>query len=833
PSHSSRRRPLFLHQLFISFTPIMSAPAPAPGGKPSRWGSLLSQAVAGVESRLDVMLAEADDEAQAAAARSKPVAPANPTPANLRSNSGSSRANDRLQARLAKAVAAKSASASTDGLESSSPRGSIDTASRPSTPFNIEPSTSSPSESRAQSSHVRSEQPPLTSSPDDLLAGGAASEQPLASLDYDDDDTEPVCRQTTELEDVKLMHQDEIREYVERLDSLQSKVQYLSRNVADSAKQAATSALPGSMERKLAERDEKIALLMEEGQKLSSAEQKLRATIKKLRLQLVENEKQTAELRKDKEKVASEAASLRSRLNGTEQPEEAWKAAAALQRDISSLKKANAARDEECRRLEQEVKVKEEQAEAIRAEASSRAEAVELQRQREFQDAIAALQAERESLVSKARREDTEWREKLERAAERSRVTEEELRLELRSMESKVETMRAAAEEASSRSGGEAQVNTFRQIEMLQSQYASARENWQGIESSLLTKAAALERERNDAQRRESDMRKKARDAASHCRRIEDELQDVQTALAASRLELEACRDQLTSLKASTRAAEEALQQARADLEKERQRTANRDRDDAVEAERRRWVDDVAGATSKGGHQSRPDSPLLPASRTFSSELVGLSTPSKLRRIPTPAGSIPDTSAELVPPIRRLSSQPLVKHSALPALTPGPPPVPFSPFEPPTDALHVPSPTIERENGADDTAPSSPRNLAHDMISASTVAAGPSVQLVERMSAAIRRLEAEKVAAKEEMARVCNQRDEARADMVTIIKELEEAKAAAKRVPKLEADVASLDSRYQTTLEMLGEKSELVEELRADVQDVKAMYRELVERTVE
>ena len=31
---------------------------------------------------------------------------------------------------------------------------------------------------------------------------------------------------------------------------------------------------------------------------------------------------------------------------------------------------------------------------------------------------------------------------------------------------------------------------------------------------------------------------------------------------------------------------------------------------------------------------------------------------------------------------------------------------------------------------------------------------------------------------------------------------------------------------------MLGEKSELVEELRADVQDVKAMYRELVERTV-
>ncbi|RCI11820.1 hypothetical protein L249_7375 [Ophiocordyceps polyrhachis-furcata BCC 54312] len=822
--------PLFLHQRFISFTTIMSAPAP--GGKPSRWGSLLSQAVAGVESRLDVMLAEADDEAQVAA-RSKPAAPANPSPANLRSNSSSARANDRLQARLAKAVAAKSTSASTDGLESASPRGSIDTASRPSTPFITEPGASAPSEPRAQSSPVRPEQPPLTSPPDHLLAGDAASEQPLAPFDHAGDDTQPARRQTKEFEDIKLLHQDEIREYVEQIDSLQSKVQYLSRNVAESAKKAASSAVSGSMERKLAEKDEKIALLMEEGQKLSSAEQKFRATIKKLRLQLTENERQTAELRKDKEKAASEAASLRSRHNGTEQPEEAWKAAATLQREISSLRKANAARDEECRRLEQEVKLKEEQAEAIRAEASSKAEAVEGQRQREFQDAIAALQAEKESLVSKARREGTEWREKLERAAERSRLTEEELGLELRSMESKLETMRAAAEEASSRSGGEAQVNMFRQIEMLQSQYASARENWQGIESSLLAKAANLERERDDAQRRESDMRKKARDAASHCRRMEDELQDVQTALAASRLELEACRDQVTVLKSSARAAEEALQQAQADLENERQRTVNRDREDAVEAERRRWVEDVAGATSKGGHQSRPNSPLLPASRTFSSELVGLPTPSKLRRIPTPAGSIPDTSAELVPPIRRLSSQPPPKHNALPTLTSGPPPVPFSPFEPPSDVLHVPSPTIERENGVDDTAPSSPRHLAHDMISASTVAAGPSVQLVERMSAAIRRLEAEKVAAKEEMARVCNQRDEARADMVTIIKELEEAKTAAKRVPQLEADVASLDSRYQTTLEMLGEKSELVEELRADVQDVKAMYRELVERTVE
>lgn len=100
------------------------------------------------------------------------------------------------------------------------------------------------------------------------------------------------------------------------------------------------------------------------------------------------------------------------------------------------------------------------------------------------------------------------------------------------------------------------------------------------------------------------------------------------------------------------------------------------------------------------------------------------------------------------------------------------------------------------------------------------------------MSAAIRRLEAEKVAAKEEMARVSGQRDEARGDIVGLMTELEAVKAATTRVTELEAEVETLNSRYQTTLEMLGEKSELVEELKADVDDVKTMYRELIERTV-
>lgn len=182
---------------------------------------------------------------------------------------------------------------------------------------------------------------------------------------------------------------------------------------------------------------------------------------------------------------------------------------------------------------------------------------------------------------------------------------------------------------------------------------------------------------------------------------------------------------------------------------------------------------------------------------------------------------------------RRPSGQPPMRPSALSSISPGLPPSPFSPFEAPSESPHRHSPSVpDRDDPLDDNEPSLPRNVAQDMVSVSTVGAGPSVQLVERMSAAIRRLEAEKVAAKEEMARICGQRDEARTDILGLMKELEGNKNAASKVDELEKEVATINSRYQTTLEMLGEKSELVEELKADVQDVKAMYRELVERTV-
>lgn len=123
---------------------------------------------------------------------------------------------------------------------------------------------------------------------------------------------------------------------------------------------------------------------------------------------------------------------------------------------------------------------------------------------------------------------------------------------------------------------------------------------------------------------------------------------------------------------------------------------------------------------------------------------------------------------------------------------------------------------------------SSPHRTINDMISVSTVGAGPSVQLVERMSAAVRRLESEKATHKEEMVRLGAQRDEAREEVVALMREVDANRETGARVGVLEKELGEVKERYETMLEMLGEKTERVEELEGDLLEVKKMYRELV-----
>ncbi|RYP73763.1 hypothetical protein DL771_003476 [Monosporascus sp. 5C6A] len=864
----------------------MSAP------QKSRWGSFLSQAVAGVEARLDNILAEDDSTGNQStttglrsASSSSPAPPAAASVSNLpaRSTTPSKSTNDRLQERLARAVAAKNASQRSNST-TTEPRASIDLASaspsqssRPSldaprmdpsaqllttttrtsvsvddppavslaTPESTErlPTTTS-NESKSATNTPRSsnqiERPPrveefplrsaITAEPP-TQSTAADVEGALSALDLQD---ERVKALEKTLQETQAQHQEELHSHVERLDALQAKLQYLAREASEAARNAVSVAPAGSLEKKIAEKDQQVAQLMEEGQKLANNEQKHRSIIKKLRAQLADIEKDLNEQKVWRRKAEAELSYLRVRsreLEGFEKANEGSRRLIdQLQRDVEKLRVDLASRDSAISELKRQLQEEADRAKSTAVRANDHLVEAGRKRIKELEDAVTTLKVEKGLVADRAKAQAAEHQEKAERAIERSRAVELDLKGEIQALESRLEAFRVRAEETSSGAIGDAQAKFLRQIETLQTQYAVASENWQGIEASLVARAANLERERDEALRRESEMRKKARETAARAKRQEEELEAAKNQLPSVQKDLSSYQSQLESFRRRAEEAETALAEARCEFDK--QRMVWKEKAERIDSERRPWLEDLPNTSLRPN--SRPESPLLSApQRTFSGDFLGLqSFPPKFRKPSAPSSIGEPSPGDRASSVRRPSAQPPTR----------PPMVPTSSGQSGTSQSHLgglemlASPSthpLDRDDPFDtaDT-PASPQNVLQDMVSVSTIGAGPSVQLVERMSAAIRRLESEKVAAKEELARISSQRDEARAEIVTLMREVEAGKAAVSKVESLEKEIAEINERYQTTLEMLGEKSELVEELRADVDDVKAMYRDLVERTI-
>lgn len=354
----------------------------------------------------------------------------------------------------------------------------------------------------------------------------APGEAPQIITDQTSDTLEPVevdkdkaeiAQLKAEHEAAELRWQEEIHGYIERIDALQSKLKYLAREAAESAKDAAATAGPKSVEKQLREKDEKIALLLEEGQNLSKSELDHRTVIKKLRQQLIEQAKAQEETKKKIEKLEGDLANSEARARRAETSEK--------KANDSLASKTKAARDLESVTAERDVlsqTVQEMRAQLSRAvaraesaEAKAHSEALEQEKRRvaELEKELTNFKIERDIAEEKFKRQINGLRENVEQEKERTRILEVELKGEQSVLESKMESLRSRAEEASSGTTGDTQAKLLRQIETLQTQYVVASENWQTLEGSLLARLASVERERDDLTRQEADMRRKIREA--------------------------------------------------------------------------------------------------------------------------------------------------------------------------------------------------------------------------------------------------------------------------------------------------------------------------------
>lgn len=511
-----------------------------------------------------------------------------------RTASTSNRANDRLQERLARAIAAKNSAqkperpdslALSSGVPSrtgspitvsSSPRQSIDaptpspkaadkdarqeTASRPSIDAgeHKQVQAEAPSIAVQPGSPVIEPTPEVQHEPNGLVlkSEGEASPRPSAestrsSIPRDSMDSakQPSLRPSMEIpsgerpdlglssaktpaeyeallkqlqsdhEASELQRQEEVHGYIERIDALQSKLQYLAKEGAEAARKASGSAPSGSLEKKLADKEEQVALLMEEGQKLSKKELNQLTTIKKLRAKIQEDTKLIEEAKRKQEIAERDVTIVTERWKRAETFEkrlnEKQKEVQQLQKDIETLKASNELKNSAITELEAELD--EAIAQGKQAEIKVANEALEAEKKRAagLEDDIANLKIEKNLVADRAQAQIKELREKMDKDLEKARMAELEMKSEQQMLESKLEVMRARAEEVSSGATGDAQAKLLRQIETLQTQYAVASENWQGIEASLIARATNLEKERDEATRREADIRKKAREVVS------------------------------------------------------------------------------------------------------------------------------------------------------------------------------------------------------------------------------------------------------------------------------------------------------------------------------
>jgi hypothetical protein len=444
-------------------------------GKGGGWGSLLSGAVAGIESRLDNILADDDTRVSEEAARKARLAAQGKTATStlkaedreLSRASSKSRANDRLAERLAKAAKGEKSSRPSSELPSRTasplPMASKEIA-RPSSDAKAEEdedgegndeelaevvtrksnersartsteatAAASPSLNDSKASSIRRSEDSVRLSRDSIPPVEVVASIPLKrSPSFLETE---VTRLTEVQEESTRNYQEELHAHLERIDALQAKLEYLAKQASTTAREAASSADSGSLEKKLAEQEERNALLLEEGNKLSKNEIKARGAIMKLRQRVQDEEKSKSDLRRRLATSEDARSDLSDRLRIVEERE---KAAQARLKSLTKLEvELDTARREGNESRRDTIVLRKQLAEAEKwaEEAEKRAQTDKVEEQMraiaELSDDVDNARLEKRLVEDRAKAEIKQLKEDAARKQEKSQLAELELRNEI------------------------------------------------------------------------------------------------------------------------------------------------------------------------------------------------------------------------------------------------------------------------------------------------------------------------------------------------------------------------------------------------------------------
>ena len=107
------------------------------------------------------------------------------------------------------------------------------------------------------------------------------------------------------------------------------------------------------------------------------------------------------------------------------------------------------------------------------------------------------------------------------------------------------------------------------------------------------------------------------------------------------------------------------------------------------------------------------------------------------------------------------------------------------------------------------------------------------IQMINKMALLIRQLEVELATLKDDNARLAEEKDAVLLQLLDLLKQNQSEENPTNRIAALEEEVAKMKSKELTLLEVLGEKTEQVEELRADIVDLKELCKLQVQQMIE
>ncbi|ORY75435.1 TATA element modulatory factor 1 TATA binding-domain-containing protein [Protomyces lactucae-debilis] len=605
----------------------------------------------------------------------------------------------------------------------------------------------------------------------------------------------------------------EVTQAAERISALEAKLRYYTAEELQTSRSVLSAGDTSAMQRKLAEREEKIALLVQEGDLLAKREGQHQETIRKLRARMQELEKLIAVSLKAVEKAEGDVAKWKQEHKTIG---EVSKRQADKIRQLSALEtEADALRKLKTAHVSQIGELKRQLADEHALNVANASLAQQLQAEKSKTDAlqkrVGVLLTEAKEQADEQDAELAALQAKYDRLDERIKQVESERKSEVFRLESQVESLLAQVEESSAGVAEHAQTKLLRQMENLQTQHSIAVQNWSRIEESLLARVAAAEGERDRLEEAEAALKTRLREQASRMKQIEEDASTVQGQLKRAGAAQEEWKERTMQLQAKLDDVVQTLE-----TERSRSRKAQVDVEaqietrvqERLESERSAYESSMAAYLPPQSNGQR--SPEL-TMRGFTESPGSL----QLRTATRPGlGSARRSSSQVLTPVpkRRMSQNQLGDMDGMRS-----PPSQQDEHGP----LHSESTTTLL------TLSEAPASRA---LSIATSTAGPGLGMMERISANARKLEMDLSMCREDLARMTQQRDEARQACVDLDAAATERGALQEALQRVGTEHAALTTKFEATLELLGEQTEENEQLREDIADMKQAYRDTLEK---